>query len=254
MDRVVAILVALPPEESGDLVLLRTRVIAVQFGQHSLRIGDIAVVLDAGVPADRLGRFALLPLVRRILVPGIDHAVLFEALGARRQQIPAETSIADATLEDEHRSVGDLPHLMPDADLGADVTVGDGHPLVVEGLHVASAAPHDPRIANILAHGPVARVVDKVGVLALLLDRVRQGTRLVGGADLSKAQHVGLPQQDEHLDRFGHVRRLAIWIGQRLRRIRDKNGEGQYQRQYGGQGWTGLCLSSRGHESLLNQS
>ena len=56
----------------------------------------------------------------------IDHAVLFEPPGAWRQQVPAETAVADATLEDEHRRIGDLPHVMPDADLGADVAVRDG--------------------------------------------------------------------------------------------------------------------------------
>ena len=235
MYRVVTILVTLPPEESSDLVPLRTRVMFVQFRQHPLRVGNITVVLDAGVPSDRLGRFALFPFVRRILVPGIDHAVLFEALGARRQQVPTETAIADTTLEDQHWLIGNLPDVMPDADLGADVAVGDGHPLVIEGFHVARTAPHDARIANILAHRPVASVVDKVGVLAFLLDRVRQRARLVSGADLTKAQHVGLPQQDEHLDRFGHVRGLAIGIGQWLWCVRFKKGEGQYHHQYSGQ-------------------
>ena len=97
-----------------------------------------------------------------------------KALAARRQQVPAQSAIADTTLEDHHRRIGDMPHVMPDTDLRADVAALDGHPLVVEDPHAAGAASHDAHVANVLALRPIAIVVDEVGVQLLLLHRVRQ--------------------------------------------------------------------------------
>ena len=56
-----AVPIALPPEEARDLVFLRTGVILVEFSQHLLRSGNIAVVLHAGVPVDLLRLRAFLP-------------------------------------------------------------------------------------------------------------------------------------------------------------------------------------------------
>ncbi len=63
-----AVAIALPPEEAGNLVLLRVGVVLAEFRQHFLRPGDVPVVLHAGVPVDLFRVRPLLPAFRRPFV------------------------------------------------------------------------------------------------------------------------------------------------------------------------------------------
>ena len=124
MDGIKRVLVALPPDEAGDLIALAlvAGINLVETGERGLRVGHVIVVLLAGIPLDGFAGFlveprwwlgggasALLsrPRVRLVLVTGEDLLELraaalgdfgFIALAAGRQKIPAEAAIADAGL------------------------------------------------------------------------------------------------------------------------------------------------------------
>ena len=121
---------------------------------------------------------------------------------------------------------------MADADLGSDVLALDGQPLVVEDTHAAAAPDHHAHVAHVLPLGPGAGVVDQERVELLDRDRVLQRADLLLGPDVAEAEHVGLPEQDEHLHLLAHVRRLAVGIGQLLLLL----GAGLLRRQLGAAG------------------
>ena len=107
---------------------------------------------------------------------------------------------------------------MPDADFRADPATLDGHPFVVELPAATKAAAHHTHVAHVLALGPVAGVIDEIGVEFLVFYRVFQRAVLLALYG-SKPQHVGLAEQDVNLHRLGHVRRFAIGVGQCLGRL-----------------------------------
>jgi len=137
----------------------------------------------------------------------------FKAFAARRQQVPAQSTIANATLEYEYRRFGSLPDVMTDTDFRADPSALDGHPLVIETSHATGAAAHDPHVAHVLTFRPFPRVVHQVRIQLLRLHRVLQRSILVTG-NPAETQHVGLPQQDVDLDRLGQICGLAVRVRQ----------------------------------------
>ena len=172
MGSVVAVLVSLPPEEARDFVALGVGVVLAEVGENLLRPSHVSVVLHTGIPSDGHGLCALVPRVWGLLVARIDLALVLILLRARRQHVPTERAVADAALEDHDRGFRGMTHVMSDADLRADIAARDGHELVVELPHATRAAAHDAHVADILSHGPVALIIDKVGVETLLLHRV----------------------------------------------------------------------------------
>ena len=93
---------------------------------------------------------------------------------------------------------------MRDPELRADGALADRHPLVVE----RALAGHVAHEADILPLSPRPRVVHQIGILVLGLHRVLEGALRAG--DLAHTDHVGLAEQDENLDRLGHVGGFAI--------------------------------------------
>ncbi len=79
-----------------------------------------------------------------------------------------------------------------------------GHPFVVQ----RAVAGHVPHKANILPLDPCPRIINKILILLLLLDRMLQ--RNLNAFHFTLADHVGLAQQDEDLNRFGHVGRFVV--------------------------------------------
>ena len=113
MASVAAVLLALPEEEASDFIFGRAGVVLSEFGEDLLRVGDVVVVLLAGVPLDRFAglvdprrrrRARALggvdrPGVGAVLVAGVDLAFEDVPLAARRQEVPAQAAVADAALE-----------------------------------------------------------------------------------------------------------------------------------------------------------
>jgi len=89
--RLAAVLVALPPDEAGNAIAaaLPVRELLVEVAQHLVGRAEAVVVLLAGVPVDGLRLGALFPPRRRILVPGVNIAILLEPLTVRGKIIPA---------------------------------------------------------------------------------------------------------------------------------------------------------------------
>jgi len=85
-----------------------------------------------------------------------------------------------------------------------------GHPFVIQ----RTLAGHIPHEADILPLCPVPRLVHQILVFVLLFDRMLQ--RNVTPFDLAKADHVGLAEQNEDLNRLGQVGRFAIGPQNRL--------------------------------------
>jgi len=116
MSRVVAVLVSLPPEKSGNLIPGRVRVILFQVLKNVLGTGDVTVVLQAGVPgmlggirdlALRPARITNLVVIGRGNQGNLLSALLVGCLDlvartAGRKEIPAEATVADRTLEDQY--------------------------------------------------------------------------------------------------------------------------------------------------------
>ena len=187
------------------------------FSQDLFRPVNIPIVLHTGVPADLLGFGALLPALGRSLVPGVHPGDALgirelKALAAGWQQIPAQSTVADTTLENQYGRIGHVPDMMPNPDLGSNLATLDGHPLVAEQLHRPSAASHDAHVADILTFRPFPSVIDQVGIEFLLLHRVFE--RAISTLDLSKAEHVGLAQKNVDLNRLAHIGRFAVRVGQ----------------------------------------
>ena len=55
----------------------------------------------------------------------------------------------------------EVADVVADANLRSDGAAFDGHPFIVEDLHVTGAAPHDAHVADILSLRPVALVIDQ---------------------------------------------------------------------------------------------
>lgn len=73
---VVAILVALPPEESGNFISLPAGVVFLEIGEDFLGAVNVAVILHTGLPADGLGLGAFFPFQRGFSISGVDHGLL----------------------------------------------------------------------------------------------------------------------------------------------------------------------------------
>ena len=231
---VVAVLVTLPPAEAGDLVALRARIVGVELRQHLLRVGGVVVILLAGIPRDGLRVGALFPAVGRLLVTGVDPGRLLAGLlvlGAvlvafapRWQQVPAETAVADAALEDEHGFRERLAELMADADFRPDGLALDRQPFVVVDAHAAAPTDHHADVADFIPLGPLAGVVHEEGVELLGSNSVFERAGLVRAGDLAEAEHVRLAHQDEDLDRLRQVGGLAIGVRQ-IDGVKGRGGE-----------------------------
>lgn len=144
---------------------------------------------------------------------------------AGRGEIPTEATVADAALEDHYGRVDRIAQRMADAEFRAERVALHGHPFVVQ----RAVAGHVPHKANILPLRPCPRIINKILILLFFLDRMFQ--RDLTAFHLAQADHVGLAQQDEDLNRFGHIRRFAV--GLRDRRCRrgdsDKRREGEHR-------------------------
>lgn len=98
------ILVALPKEKPGNRHLGlpgHIRDVHVQLFQYLSSVVDIVVVLLTGVPA-RCGRWIIvrdIPMGRRLPVGCVPLAIVLVRGTPRWQQIPAQTSIANATFQ-----------------------------------------------------------------------------------------------------------------------------------------------------------
>ena len=77
---VVAVLAALPPEETGNSLLRRAGVVGADLCEDFLGVGGVVVVLLAGVPLDAFGFGVLLPFLGRLLITRIDHGPDFVGL------------------------------------------------------------------------------------------------------------------------------------------------------------------------------
>ena len=120
-------------------------------------------------------------------------------MDAGRKQVPAEAAVADRALEDQDRRVQRVAQLVADAGLDADLAAGDGQPVVAFDAGFArAAAAHHMHVADVLAGGPVARVIDHEGVELFGLDRVFE--RAFVALDLAHLQRVRLAHDDEHLN------------------------------------------------------
>eukprot|EP00756_Hemistasia_phaeocysticola_P005820 Hpha_TRINITY_DN13513_c1_g1::TRINITY_DN13513_c1_g1_i1::g.111608::m.111608 len=251
---VAGVLVALPPEEPRDLVLVRapthTREERREVGrvQDVLRVRDIPVPLLTGVPAHgcRL-RLVLDPLLGGVLVPGVGPRVALRVgevvtRGAGGEQVPAQGAVADAALKDHDVVLvagGRRARTteVRDTKLGADGAVGPRH---VSG-HLVTVVRGEPFI--VLQHGAVeCRVsaahnenIPHVGVNAprvsvlqprefpLLEHRRFQGV-VLETQNGALAQHVGLTHQNVYLNGLAVPRRRGRGNRGRQRRRGGRRG------------------------------
>ena len=222
VSHVVAILVALPPEKSCNLILLGAGIIFADLREHFFRIGNVVVVLFACVPADRLRLRAFHPTVGRLLVSGVNpggfllglviDAGELVALASRWQQVPAEAAIADGAFQNHDRFSNRVAEMVPNADLDPDLVAADGEPVIPVDVH-AVALLHHGDVADVLANRPFAFGVGEETVEVFPFDRLLK--RTIGiTRHLAHFERIGLAHHDEDLDRLGHVRRLAVGIGE----------------------------------------
>ena len=104
---------------------------------------------------------------------------------------------------------------MADSDFRTNISF-DGQPVVLLVFCRRIAGAHDEGVADIFADGPLAGIVNKVGIL-FCGDSFQ-------GSGLSKAKHIGLAQQDIDLHRLAHVSVLAIRIRKDLGDFTDGRG------------------------------
>ena len=208
---VAHVLVALPPEESGDFVILGARVVVVEILKRLLGGGHVAIVLATGIPSfGHVASGVTIGLVRSAAVTGLCFSAMLVRLASGRQQVPAKTAVADAALEDQDRRVGDMANMVANPNFRTDVAT-DGHPLILMILGRRITGAHDKHVADVPAHRPLIGIVDQVGVFF-------RGDPLQL-ARLSKTNHVRLSQQDIDLDRLAHVRLFAVGIRQFVRQF-----------------------------------
>jgi hypothetical protein len=102
--------------------------------------------------------------------------------------------------------------------LGPYRAASHGQPVILHDAHVAPAV-HREYISDVLSCGPLACFIDQVGIAFFGLRQILQ--RALGGfrANLAHPQHIGLPHQDEDLDRSAHVRSFVIRLRQPMRRV-----------------------------------
>ena len=99
--------------------------------------------------------------------------------------------------------------MMADAKFRANLTLPDGHPLVIEKPRFTRAATsHHAHIADVLTFGPLALFIDEIGIEVLFLHRVFE--RAFSSTHLAKAEHIGLAHQDVYLHGLAHIGRLAL--------------------------------------------
>ncbi len=135
MGFVVAILVSLPPQKACYFVFGCIRVILAQVLEHVLGPGDVAQVLESGMPSV-LGRsryFALGPacVTDFVVVSGGDKSDLLSCLlvggldfvpgAAGGKEIPPEATVSDRAFEDKHGFVQSITELVSDSGLYADL-------------------------------------------------------------------------------------------------------------------------------------
>ena len=251
---IVAVLAALPPEETGNSVLRRAGVVGIEFCEDFLGVGGVVVVLLAGVPLDAFRLSALVPLLGRLLIARVDHGPDFAGLvvlffdfpgrAAGWQEVPAQAAVADGATDNQHGTIKVVAQLVADTLIHADGLALDCQPVVALHFHAALGL-HHVRHTDVLAFGPFAGVVDHERVQAVVLDRTDK--RLVSVLlvlrkplfmlffglgllllihpfldledglllfDSAVLKRVGLTHDDEDLDGLGHVCGLAIGVGQ----------------------------------------
>ena len=133
--------------------------------------------------------------------------MLFRSLGAWRQQIPTQSAIANAALQQHCRSLRAIEtHGKPDAKIRTDgifLCRINAHPLVVVQCangSIRTTATHDSDVANMVQLGPVVfLLINKVWVATFNASRMLQ-TLLGPALNVPFAQHVGLPHHHIHLD------------------------------------------------------
>ncbi len=109
---VVAVLAALPPEETGNFVLRHAGVAGVELCEDFLCVGGVVVVLLAGAPLDAFALSALLPFFGRLLLARVDHGPDFAGFvvlfldfpewAAGWQEVPAQAAVADGAADNQH--------------------------------------------------------------------------------------------------------------------------------------------------------
>ena len=95
-----------------------------------------------------------------------------KAFASRRQQVPAQGTVADAALKNQDWRVDRIANVVADTKLRADLSALDGHPLVIETPHATGATAHHAYVSHVLALGPVACLIHEERVQLLLLTRV----------------------------------------------------------------------------------
>ena len=91
-DHAAGVLMALPPDEAGDLVA-ESGVGGnglVEISEHLLCGIETVIILLACIPVDFLGLGALFPRWALVAVAGINRVINLEALAARGQEVPVE--------------------------------------------------------------------------------------------------------------------------------------------------------------------
>ena len=101
---------------------------------------------------------------------------------------------------------------MSDTDFRADGAGLDSHPIII---HQSSALHHAYK-SDILPHNPNPSIIRKILEFLLVPYCILQ--RTLAACNLAEANHVRLAQQDENLNRFGHICQIAIGSGQNLLR------------------------------------
>src|SRR6056297_3195964 len=117
------ILVALPPNEPGDLVSasLPMRELGVKVVQHLVGRAEAIVVLLAGVPVDRLGRRVLFPAGWRVFISGIDITLVLKPFAARWKVIPSLGTIARRCFQDQYRLIVVITDDVTETEFGTDL-------------------------------------------------------------------------------------------------------------------------------------
>ena len=95
-----------------------------------------------------------------------------KAFASRRQQVPAQGTVADAALQNQDRRLDSVAYVVADAKLRAYLSALDGHPLVVEAPHATGATTHDAHVADVFSFSPITGHIYEVGVQVLFLNRV----------------------------------------------------------------------------------
>jgi hypothetical protein len=207
----VLVLVALPPDKSSGLVASRARIVLANVGQDLLGVGNIIVILLAGIPVHLLLGLPFHPGRRPVLVSGIGPAIVREPLASGRKKVPAQASVADTGLEHQDGFVEHMADDVAKLQFDADVRSPDRQPLISQRRHLASSV-HHLYVSDFLSLCPLALIIEEMRILVFLLGQVPQRSLLVLRPDPSKAQHIRLSQQDEHLHRLVHCGRLGIRV------------------------------------------